>query len=96
VNLRKEDQLRLVNILDLQRKNTEATEMIAEIVKKDLATTARSATVTDEIAVATRGIDEVARRSLATAENCTELVKEMDKKMVETFKIWNAMFEKRL
>jgi hypothetical protein len=36
LNLLNEDQLILVNILDLQRKNMETTEAITEIVRKDL------------------------------------------------------------
>jgi hypothetical protein len=31
-----------------------------------------------------------------TVESCVEMVREMDNKMVEIFKIWNVMFEKRL
>jgi hypothetical protein len=73
----------------------ENTEAIGEIVRMDLSATEKMPS-SPKLAVTARGIDEISRKNLATVESCVELVREMDNKMVEIFKIWNVMFEKRL
>jgi hypothetical protein len=48
--MKKEDQLKLVNILDLVRSNAETTKAISETTTKNLLATENNATVTNEIA----------------------------------------------
>ena len=45
--LKKEDQLRLINILDLARSNAETTKTVSEIATKNLVATENSATATE-------------------------------------------------
>jgi hypothetical protein len=96
VPLKKDDQLKLVNILDLVRSNAETTKAISETTAKNLLATENNATTTNEMAGIAKNVATVTSKNLALTEKCSEIVERIDLRMESTFKVWNKMFEDRL
>jgi hypothetical protein len=94
--VKKEDQLKLTNILDLVRSNAETARVISETTTKNLMTTENNATTTNEIAGIAKDVASVTSKNLTLTEKCSEIVEKMDLRMESTFKVWNRIFEDRL